>query len=177
MGGADGADGTGVLDSFQLRQVLAPVHQVVDLVEIDSPAEQPQRLLHLPSSVSDGCRPHFGCDECAIAPGLQRAGENVLGFAVHRRGVEETRPGAQRCIHDCAGVCLRAGAAHVERAPRPHPDHGHVESGLPKASMLEFLSRHRTRSSRVYVRTPNSQRLPLPQLSTAPLRETWELDY
>ena len=81
--GCSGASSAG-LGGLKHGQVRLPGHQVVDLRQVDPAAVPVHRLGQLHGAVGRRGSPDFVGDDDLLAAGAQRAGEQLLGFAVHR---------------------------------------------------------------------------------------------
>ena len=124
-----GRDGALVSQRLERGQPLPPGHQVVDLVEVDPPAEPAERAVDLRSGLGVVLRPDLGQHLHAVAAAVQSAAQHPLGLAVHGRGVEEVGAGLDGLGHAIprGGFSLRA--MHVERLPRPDAHGGDGQSG------------------------------------------------
>jgi hypothetical protein len=118
VGHAELADPAGCALLLEPRQMLAPEHEVVNLLDLDA-TEPVQLAVELRSTLLHGVGPDLGRDRRFVAPAVDRCTERALGPAVHRRGVEQPHPRLERRADDFAGQ-LRVAA---ERVPRAEPDH------------------------------------------------------
>jgi hypothetical protein len=99
--------------------VLAPEHEVVHLLDLDS-AEPVELAPVLLSSFLDRARPDLGRDGQLVAAVADDAAHRSLGRAVHRRGVDDAAAGVERRADDVAG---ERGVV-LEGCPRAEPDDG-----------------------------------------------------
>src|SRR5262249_515819 len=127
---ADDADLPGVAQTLQRRQMVAPGDEVVDLVEVNTPAEVAQRALRLRLALSGGGRPDLAGDERLVASALHRQPQNTLGLPIHRRGIEEVRACLQSRVDNGARVGFLCRASHVESAPGAHAHNWYTQAAL-----------------------------------------------
>src|SRR5918994_859018 len=118
VGHAHAPDPTVVPLGLEPRQVLLPRNEIVHLLELD-PAAEP---FELPGVLTTrlggvGC-PDLRRDDRTAASPTECRGERALGFAVHRRRVEQACAGLQRSVHDGP----RGVEFPLERVPRSEPD-------------------------------------------------------
>ena len=96
---ADQADSPLVALVLQPGEPLLPVHEVVDLHQLDVPAEEAQLLGEAGLGGGLRARPGLGGEERALAPGGERAAQHLLGAAVHGRRVEHGGAGLEGRAH------------------------------------------------------------------------------
>ena len=118
MGGSDQADPPPVPGGLEHRQVRGPGHQVAGLHQVDLAAVPVRRAGQLGRALLRGRGPDLVGDEDLAAVTVQRAGEQLLGGAVHGRGVEQADAGRDgglgRLPRPCGG---RSGCRGGHRAP------------------------------------------------------------
>src|SRR5206468_2105482 len=108
------------------QQMRLPIHQVVDLHEIDlGRAEAPHRSLHLLDARLPTPSPYLRRQEWLSYVRLQFT-DDFFGLAVHRRGVEDTATRCREAVHHFDERPAAALAGDVERFPRPEADDRHL---------------------------------------------------
>ena len=121
---------------LELVEAPLPRDEVVDLVEVDPPAEGVEGERDLALRLVVVCRPHLRRDDRGVSPFGECRAENALGLAVHRRAVEEAGATGQGGVDDATDVRLGGRTANVECAPRADPDHGDAQAGRPERALL-----------------------------------------
>src|SRR3954451_13943413 len=140
-------DDARVTQLLDVRELAVPRGQVVDLQEVDASAEEAQRAIGLVAALDRRLAPELRRHEGLVATALERRAEHLLGSAVHRRGVEPPRARGQRRVDHAPRAGDGVRAAHVERAPRTHPDDGQARPALAEWAM--FHARKRLEARRV----------------------------
>jgi hypothetical protein len=116
--------------------MLPPVYEIVNLVDIDDASEVLHGAFELPTAFTRRRGPDLGGDERIAASGSEPVAEHALGFAVHRRRIEQIGGTRERLFNGCMSVRFDGCAANVERAPRSEADCRHVEAARAEASNL-----------------------------------------
>ena len=70
--------------SFEEAELLGPSHQVMDLIELDPPAEIGKRSLGLSAALRSAGGPDLGGNDRTIPSALERTPQHPFGLAVHR---------------------------------------------------------------------------------------------
>ena len=144
---ADGADQTSCVQSLERVQMRAPGAEVVDLIEIDAPAVERQRVVNLAPAFVGRRGPDLGCDNGRAAVGPQCTGQHGFRAAIHGRRVETSHATRQRGGHDAPALGFRCRAGDVECSPRAHADHGHAQSRRAQGALVQGVRTQRSSGS------------------------------
>ncbi len=146
--------------AFEPLQAFLPRDQIVNLLEVDSPAEEAELVGKLAVSLVGRGRPDLRGHERIGSKLADGVAEHLFGPAVHGRGVDEPAARRERGFHNGArGV--RAFRADIEDLPRPEPDDGHLPAACSEPTPLH-------RESAWYVpRVAGGRLLEAPELALA----------
>src|SRR5712692_3599965 len=113
-----------IAQPFEASELSRPGDKIVYLIQIDPPTEPGKGPPHLSLSFSFRCRPHLRRHNGLITAALQRLAKDTLGFAIHRRRVEECGLRLKRFVHSLASGIGSSAPSNVERLPGSDTDHG-----------------------------------------------------
>src|SRR4051812_12911912 len=136
---AELADASIRLLALEPLQLLAPEHEVVDLVDLDVAAVPLELMRELLLPFVDGARPDLRRERRLTPPVAERRSERPLGTAVHRRRVEDLRARVERRSDDLTSK-RRVG---VEGVPGAESD------DRPESPLLHYAPRAASTSASV----------------------------
>ena len=134
VGGSDQANQPAVPGGLEHRQMRRPGHQVVDLHEVDPAAVPVHRAGQLRRALLFGRGPDLVGDDDLVAPAVQRAGEQPLGVAVHRGGVEP--PDTRRDGGADELAVPARGRGGLQPLPGTEPDCRHADPPPAQAPVV-----------------------------------------
>jgi hypothetical protein len=136
VGGTDQADQPSLPGVFEHRQMRAPGHQVVDLHHVDATAVPIDRAGQLGHPLVRRRSPHLVGDHHLLAFAVERVGEQALGRAVHRRGVDQPDANPECSVDELPMPAGRRGG--LQPPPCAETDDRHAEPGSAEAPVLHL---------------------------------------
>src|SRR5918994_1085000 len=154
---------------FEPREVLLPRNEVVNLLEVDATAEPVQLPVVLTAGLGAVRRPDLRRDDRAVASRAESPSERALGFAVHRRRVEQVSARLERGVHHG----LRSVEIPLEGVPGSEPD-DRAETALlhqPRSERASAPAAYAAANATAAAMPPCPSRVPVPT-TPGPIAQT-----